>query len=280
MEHQMNGKDQAALTACIPQSLAGGIFIYKADEGETLLYASDYVIGFFGCASYEELADYVHHSFRGMVDLRDRELVEQNIRQQTASDVCQSSYARYRVIACDGTVRYAEHFSRKVTLPGVGEVYYVFIADYDRKYLTSDIDNMTGLPGNRRFLQYVRDLMESGQSLSGYCLVYFNVINFKLVNIRYGVAVGDDCLKGLAAMTTSSCSRRKGLCGKSWKHFMNPSARSIADTSWKSRPASTIFLNIRSSIRPWLWTMPKLPVSISAMKWASPSWNIPRTCSS
>lgn len=34
MEHQMNGKDQAALTACIPQSLAGGIFIYKADEGE------------------------------------------------------------------------------------------------------------------------------------------------------------------------------------------------------------------------------------------------------
>lgn len=147
MEHQMNGKDQAALTACIPQSLAGGIFIYKADEGETLLYASDYVIGFFGCASYEELADYVHHSFRGMVDLRDRELVEQNIRQQTASDVCQTSYARYRVIACDGTVRYAEHFSRKVTLPGVGEVYYVFIADYDRKYLTSDIDNMTGLPG-------------------------------------------------------------------------------------------------------------------------------------
>ena len=76
MEHQMNGKDQAALTACIPQSLAGGVFIYKADEGETLLYASDYVIGFFGCASYEELADYVHHSFRGMVDLRDRELVE------------------------------------------------------------------------------------------------------------------------------------------------------------------------------------------------------------
>ncbi|WP_337952625.1 EAL domain-containing protein, partial [Megasphaera sp.] len=200
MEHQMNGKDQAALTACIPQSLAGGIFIYKADEGETLLYASDYVIGFFGCASYEELADYVHHSFRGMVDLRDRELVEQNIRQQTASDVCQTSYARYRVIACDGTVRYAEHFSRKVTLPGVGEVYYVFIADYDRKYLTSDIDNMTGLPGNRRFLQYVRDLMESGQFLSGYCLVYFNVINFKLVNIRYGVAVGDDCLKGLATM--------------------------------------------------------------------------------
>ena len=32
MEHQMNGKDQAALTARIPQSLAGGIFIYKADE--------------------------------------------------------------------------------------------------------------------------------------------------------------------------------------------------------------------------------------------------------
>lgn len=76
-----------------PPSLAGGIFIYKADEGETLLYASDYVIGFFGCASYEELADYVHHSFRGMVDLRDRELVEQNIRQQTASDVCQTSTA-------------------------------------------------------------------------------------------------------------------------------------------------------------------------------------------
>lgn len=40
MEHQMNGKDQAALTACIPQSLAGGVFIYKADEGETLLYGA------------------------------------------------------------------------------------------------------------------------------------------------------------------------------------------------------------------------------------------------
>lgn len=204
MEYRMNGADRAALTAGIPQSLAGGIFIYKADEKETLLYASDYVIGFFGCSSYDQLASLVHHSFRGMVDPRDRELVERDIRHQTASDVCQSGYVRYRIITCDGTVRYAEHFSRKVTLPGVGDVYYVFLIDYDRKYLTSDIDNMTGLPGNRRFLQYVRDFMASGQSLYGYCLVYFNIINFKLVNIRYGVAAGDDCLKGLAAIIQES----------------------------------------------------------------------------
>ena len=36
MEYGMNEKDQAALTACIPQSLAGGIFIYKAMSQQTV----------------------------------------------------------------------------------------------------------------------------------------------------------------------------------------------------------------------------------------------------
>lgn len=46
----------------------------------------------------------------------------------------------------------------------MGEVYYVALSApiTTANTLTSDIDNMTGLPGNRRFLQYVRDLMESG----------------------------------------------------------------------------------------------------------------------
>ena len=200
MEEMTNRSGRAAYMDFLPQCLAGGIFIYKADEKETLLYASDYVIGLFGCASYEELADCVHHSFRGMIARQDRERVEADIRCQMESDVHRAGYVRYRISACDGTLKYVETFGRQVTLPGIGDVYYVFIVDYDRKYLSSDIDNMTGLPGNRRFLQYIRDLMALGQPLYGYCLVYFNVINFKLVNIRYGVAAGDDCLKGLATM--------------------------------------------------------------------------------
>lgn len=194
MSGEWSEAEIAEYVARIPQGLPGGVFIYTADEAEQLLYASEYVIQLFGCETYDEFAAYVGHSFRGMVYEADLETVEKEITAQIGTDVAKLDYVRYRIVMKDGTIRYVEDFGRYVELPGKTPVFYIFLVDYDRKYLSGDVDAMTGLPGNRRFLQYINDLKRKKGSLDGYAMVYFNLVNFKLINIRYGVANGDASL--------------------------------------------------------------------------------------
>ncbi|MBQ7160471.1 MAG: response regulator [Clostridia bacterium] len=108
----------------------GGFFIYRADEGQEILYVNAEMIRFLGCDTERQFRDYVGNSFRGIVHPDDLEDVEASIEAQIA-DEANKNYDSvvYRVITADGRIRWADDYGQRVHVEGMGDVYYVFIGD-------------------------------------------------------------------------------------------------------------------------------------------------------
>ena len=64
------------------EHMPGGFFIYKADEGEELLYANKAVCDIFGCDSLEEFRALTGFTFRGMVHPDDYDRITASITDQ------------------------------------------------------------------------------------------------------------------------------------------------------------------------------------------------------
>ncbi|MBP5242442.1 MAG: EAL domain-containing protein, partial [Clostridia bacterium] len=78
---------------------------------------------------------------------------------------------------------------------------YVFIVDSNVKFLTYDIDKLTGLPGNRRFMEAATTNLEMyrrNSAQSGYLFLYINISKFKIYNVKHGIEKGDVLLKATA----------------------------------------------------------------------------------
>lgn len=86
-------------------------------------------------------------------------------------------------------------------IPGVGTVFYVFFLDNDTKYKVYDMDSLTGLPGKTRFLKHASMIMNmaANDSLAPkMALVYVNIHNFQLYNMRNGSEKGNQFLIRMA----------------------------------------------------------------------------------
>ena len=78
--------------------IPGGIFIYKADETEELIYANDEVLKIFGCNSIEEFKELTGNSFKGMVHRGDLKSVESSISSQISDNDDELDYVDYRIV--------------------------------------------------------------------------------------------------------------------------------------------------------------------------------------
>ncbi|MCR5743324.1 MAG: EAL domain-containing protein [Lachnospiraceae bacterium] len=179
------------------ESMPGGFFVYRADGDEEILYANQNVLDIFECENEEQFKEYTNGSFKGLVHKDDIEEAEKNIWTQIENKSDNFDHIYYRIITRRGKIRYIEDFGRLVNDPEEGRLFYVFIVEVRNKYLAFDTDDLTGLPGRRRFLDYCNRVlsMENGSNPTLYSFVYFNIINFKAINVTYGDAEGDVFLK-------------------------------------------------------------------------------------
>ena len=92
----------------IPNGLPGGIFIYRADGDETIIYADQNVIDLFDCRDMGEFRTLTHNSFKGMVFEEDLEKVENGIQSQTMFGEKRHDYVRYRIKTKKGVIKYIE----------------------------------------------------------------------------------------------------------------------------------------------------------------------------
>lgn len=109
--------------------MAGGFFIYQADESEQLIYANPPVLELYGCQSMEEFREFVGNSFRGMVHPEDIERVERIIHDQISYSSRSMDYVEYRIIRKDGSIRWVEDYGHLEKSALAGNLFYVFIAD-------------------------------------------------------------------------------------------------------------------------------------------------------
>ncbi|SKB92301.1 diguanylate cyclase (GGDEF) domain-containing protein [Lachnospiraceae bacterium] len=184
-------------------SMPGGFFIYRADETEELLYANQALLELSECDSFEQLQELTCGSFKGLVFSKDVPAIRKNIREQIQAAENHFDHISFRIRTKHGKVEYVESYGRLVQDPSEGPLYYVFIVDARTRYLAFDMDELTGLPGRRRFLENVSrhlELKNSSSDRECYSFAYINLTEFKALNVRYGVTEGDNVLKAFAGI--------------------------------------------------------------------------------
>lgn len=124
-------KEGISAAEWLAEQMPGGFFIYRADESMELLYVNHSTCEIYGCETVEEFRKLVGNNFRGMVHPEDYDIIRNSIDEQIARESNRRNvdYVVYRIIRKDGSIRWVEDFGHYATLPGYGDVYYVFIED-------------------------------------------------------------------------------------------------------------------------------------------------------
>ncbi|MBO6133786.1 MAG: GGDEF and EAL domain-containing protein [Lachnospiraceae bacterium] len=198
----------------IPNGLPGGIFIYRADGNEDILYADQNVIDLFDCHSINEFRELTNNSFKGMVFEDDLEKVENGIQSQTMFGEKRHDYVRYRIKTKKGVIKYIEDFGHLMHGADGHSYFYVFIIDVNQdeffnrnknSYAEAQVlslnyenDPLTGLFNMTHFYHNVQDLIAIPEKQSNLSIIYMDIMNFKLFNERYGFQKGDELLFKIA----------------------------------------------------------------------------------
>ena len=109
--------------------MPGGFFIYRADDGEELLFVNNVLLDIFGCGTREEFRALTGGTFRGMIHPDDRDAVELSITEQVEESARNLDHVEYRITRKDGAVRWVDDYGRLVHTKDYGDAYFVLIRD-------------------------------------------------------------------------------------------------------------------------------------------------------
>lgn len=129
-----SGKQFAAQQLlALMNEMPGGFFIYRADGNEDLLYANTALLRIFGCETFAELCALTGGSFRGLVHPDDLDAIEESIWHQIKNSQFDLDYVEYRITRKDGRIRWLEDHGHFIHSNGLGDIFYVFVADATEK---------------------------------------------------------------------------------------------------------------------------------------------------
>lgn len=140
--------------------IPGGFLIYRADDGEQIIYANKALLRIFKCDSFKEFSDITGGSFRGLVHADDIDRVEQEIKDQIADDGDNMDYVEYRIVRKDGIVRWVEDYGHYVSDTNAGDFFYVFITDATERIVKRMVEQATLLNDKKHEEQKLQSLIE------------------------------------------------------------------------------------------------------------------------
>ncbi len=202
------------------ECMAGGAFVFRADQGHELLYANENLIRMFECGSYEEFLDFVGGSFDGIAGESRADQILKDIEQQMAETQSHSGYVFFNIRTKENNVRRIVNHWTLTTDEEEGDVFYAYMFFHKLDNTGRDFDSVTALPGKAKFHQHVSKACKKAESKDAeeYAIIYLNLVNFKLLNIERGVSEGDECLRVLAD-TLRSVYRDAYIARISGDHF-------------------------------------------------------------
>ncbi len=196
----------------ISANMPGALIVYKDNEAEEIVFASDEIAEIFECDSVNDFMRFTGGSFATIVYPEDIEEVEHIIKKQIKA-TGGYDYVTYRIITKNGHIKKIEDWGHLVNDEELGKVFYVYLHDMDvREKLTelsgqtslpepkaNVIDELTGLANMRAFRLKAPEVINTMFKRGGVpnC-IYFNIRNFHTYNETYGFAGGDRMLKSIA----------------------------------------------------------------------------------
>lgn len=131
--------EQLTLTvSSLSNNLPVAFMIYRADDTEEILIASETLLTICGCSSFDEFIAYTGGSFRGFVYPEDVDQVEQSIEAQIQGNKREIDEVDYRIRTRDGRIRRIRDLGRLIHDPGLGDLFYVALYDRDATNRTRD----------------------------------------------------------------------------------------------------------------------------------------------
>lgn len=132
-KEQLEGEILSVLN-WLGEQMPGGCFVYQADEQSRLLYANRATFRIFGCETEEAFLNLTGGTFQGMVFPDDYEEVMDAIKGQIRMEEGRDNdHVEYRIRRQDGVLRWVEDYGHFATMPGYGDVFYVFLNDITEK---------------------------------------------------------------------------------------------------------------------------------------------------
>jgi EAL domain-containing protein (putative c-di-GMP-specific phosphodiesterase class I)/GGDEF domain-containing protein len=176
------------------------MFSCRVSRGHELLYANQNLAEMYECADVDEFLTYVGNSLDGMVNETEHAIVQKEIEFQLKQADRRYGYVLYNIRTKKGNVRRVVNHWALMEDEKEGEILQVLVFLHCYENVGQDIDKVTGLYGKMRFHSFVSEISSNndGDPSPKYAIAYFNFVNFKLLNIKRGVAEGDVCLKTIA----------------------------------------------------------------------------------
>ena len=106
-----------------------GLFIYKADNSEELMYANKAVCDIFGCESLEDFKTYSGFTFHGMIHPDDYNSVVDSIKKQIYEEHSKQDFVEFRIIRKDGKIRWVNYYGQLLKAENDNGYYIVFFTD-------------------------------------------------------------------------------------------------------------------------------------------------------
>ncbi len=185
------------------ENMPGGVFVYRADESEEILYSNRQTWELFACHTEEEFMELTRGNFNNLVYAEDLVTAHEEIKMQLHANGTNFDHIRYRILTKDKRLCLIEDYGRLYNDPVYGKVFIVFISETMNKLLPYAKDTITDFYGMGYFLQHMERLLKSAVLDSvhaTYNLISFNIINFKFYNVKNGTKNGDMVLSELASM--------------------------------------------------------------------------------
>ena len=208
----MFNQDNCITINKISANMPGAILVYKANESEDIIFASDELAKIFECDSAQDFMRFTGGSFATVVYPEDIEEVNQIINAQIKASGG-LDYVTYRIITKNGNIKKIEDWGRMVHDDELGDLYYVYLHDIntrDKLLALSGqapmpepkaavIDELTGLYNMKYFRKEAQNVIHNfiRKGSQAHC-IYFNIRNFHTYNETYGFSGGDRMLKSIA----------------------------------------------------------------------------------
>jgi diguanylate cyclase (GGDEF)-like protein len=173
-----------------------GIFLFRADGTEELVFANQDALALYQCKSFCELREKIGTHFSHFLQPDDYLPLSELTGCSTAKDTPHRFYS-YEYRTALGHLRRVEVTLQQGTDADLGPLYYMSLIDADTRRNAYETDTLTGLPGMHAFFRaavaHAKRNLRNGTFLQE-VPVYFNITNFRKLNTSYGIARGDECL--------------------------------------------------------------------------------------
>ena len=137
----MFNQDNCMTIDKISEFMPCALLVYKANDTEEIIFASDELARIFECDSAQDFMRFTGGSFTTAVYPEDIEEVNRTIKSQiTASNGL--DYVTYRIITKNGNIKTIEDWGRFVHDDELGDLFYVYLHDIETRNKLSAISEL------------------------------------------------------------------------------------------------------------------------------------------